>query len=76
MSLKISLHKLLSLTILFCFFFFELFANSSNNNEKINNALFTYQKNNIVFSTNDSSNTISLELNEKIYSRSKRDFEI
>ena len=49
------------------FFSFQLFANSTNNGE--NNSLFTYQKDNVVFSTNDTLNTTSLILNEKLYSK-------
>ena len=43
MLLKIRAHRKLSLTLLICFFSFQLFANSSNNNEE-NNLLFTYQQ--------------------------------
>ena len=49
------------------FFPFQLFANSTNNGE--NNSLFTYQKDNVVFSTYDPLNTTSLILNEKLYSK-------
>ena len=67
MLLKIRAHRQLSLTLLFGFFTFQLFANSSFNGE--NNLLFTYQKNNVVFSTNDTLNTTSLILNERLYSK-------
>ena len=72
-SIKIIVLKTLhstkiSFTFLVCFLLFHLLASSSTNNEQTNK-LFTYQKNNIVFATNDSLNTISLTLNEKTLSK-------
>ena len=67
MLLNFHTYRQLSLTLLICFFSLQLFANSTIHGE--NSSLFTYQKDNVVFSTNDTLNTTALILNEKLYSK-------